>query len=117
MKENILKYINELEGFKTFIKNAHWASKNMQTHKLYDDIADSVSNIQDKISEISQGLFGKINKGELKPVSYGELGEQEFLSKLLETSKTFYSSIKEGDDYIGLRSEMETFIGEISQFK
>lgn len=117
MKENIMKYINQLEGFKTAIKNQHWASANMSMHKLFDDIADSVSDIQDTVSEECQGIHGRINKNELKPISYTINGEQKFLDDMLKASNEFYDSIKEGDEYIGVRSEMETFIGEISKFK
>lgn len=112
-----MTFINELEGYKTAIKSQHWDSKNINTHKLFDEIADSVSQLQDTVAEISQGLYGKIKKNELKPSSYTISSEQKFLNDLMGTSKTFYSSIKEGDENLGLRSEMETFIGEISKFK
>lgn len=112
-----MKYINQLEGFKTAIKNQHWSSKNMSMHKLFDDIADSVSDIQDTVSEECQGIHGRIEQNELSPISYTIEGEQKFLDDMLSASKEFYNSIQEGDEYIGVRSEMETFIGEISKFK
>lgn len=62
MKNNIMKFINDCEGWKTYIKNSHWSSSNMNEHKLFDDIADSVSEIQDMVAEIAQGLYGQIKR-------------------------------------------------------
>lgn len=117
MKDNIMKFINELEGYKTAIKNQHWSSKNMNEHKLFDDIASSVSDIQDMVAEISQGIYGKIEKNELNPTNYTIDTPTKFLEDLHKSTNDFYSTIKEGDEYIGLRSEIEGFIGEIEQFK
>lgn len=117
MKENIMKYINELEGFKTCIKNSHLSANNMNVHKLFDDIASAVSDVQDKVAEISQGLYGKIQKNELKAIGCEMTTENGFLDKLLKATTDFYSSIKDGEDYIGLRSDIESFIGEIQKFQ
>lgn len=116
MKSNILNYINILEGYKTAIKNLHWSSKNMSEHKLCDDIADTIASTQDKISEIAQGIFGKIKKNELKPRQYKINTTKDMLDSLLSDTKSFYkelSSLK----LVGLRSEIETFIGSINQYQ
>lgn len=118
MKQNILDYLNKCEGLKTSIKNLHWSASNMSEHKLFDDIASSVSDIQDTIAEIAQGLYGKIGKNELKPISYSIESSKQFLEELLTSSKDFYATLNEDDtDLIGVRSEMETFIGKVSQFQ
>lgn len=117
MKSNIMKFLNDCEGWKTYIKNSHWSSSNMNEHKLFDDIADSVSEIQDMVAEIAQGLYGQIKKGELKGNKCNAKGSKDFLKVMLKGANDFYSTIEKGKDYIGMRSEMETFIGKISQFE
>lgn len=117
MKSNIMKFLNDCEGWKTYIKNSHWSSSNMNEHKLFDDIADSVSEIQDMVAEIAQGLYGQIKKGELKANKCNASRSKDFLKVMLKGANDFYSTIKNGKDYIGMRSEMETFIGKISQFQ
>lgn len=115
MKTNILNYINKLQGYKTAIKNLHWSSKHMSEHKLLDDIATTVSDNQDEIAEMCQGLYGKIKINELKPKRYKITNSKKMLYDLLRDTKTFYSSLK-GRDLSGVRSVVETFIGEINKF-
>lgn len=112
-----MTYINKLEGYKTAIKSMHWDATNMSEHKLWDDIASAVSDIQDNVSEMAQGIYGQISKNTLKPETYNVSSQQQFLNDILSSTKEFYQSIKEGDDYIGIRSEIEAFIGEVNKFK
>lgn len=116
MKENIINFVNVLEGYKTAIKNLHWSSSNMSEHKLFDDIASSVSNVQDEISEIEQGLHGQIEKNKLKPIPYEIKSSKEFLSDLLDKTNDFHKTI-ENEEYIGMRSSVESFLGEINKFQ
>lgn len=115
MKTNILNYINKLQGYKTAIKNLHWSSKHMSEHKLLDEIADSVANNQDEIAEMCQGLYGKIKINELKPKRYKITNSKKMLFDLLRDTKSFNSSIK-GRELTGVRSVVESFIGEINKF-
>lgn len=116
MKASILKYINELEGFKTAIKNLHWSSSNMSEHKLFDDIASSVADIQDKVSEIAQGISGKFKLNELKPKRYKISSSKAFLKDLLKSTRNFHETLSD-KKYIGIKSEIETFIGDVQQFQ
>lgn len=116
MKENVLTYVNKLEGYKTAIKNLHWSSKNMSEHKLFDDIAESVASIQDEVAEMEQGMHGQIEKNKLKPTAYTIESNQKFLDDMLDATKEFHKSIS-GEEYIGIRSSVESFIGELNKFK
>lgn len=115
MKTNILNYINKIQGYKTAIKNLHWSSKHMSEHKLLDDIAESVANNQDEIAEMCQGLYGKIKINELKPKKYKITNSKKMLFDMLKDTKKFYSSLK-GRELTGIRSVVESFIGELNKF-
>lgn len=117
MKRNVLSFVNKLQSYKTAIKNLHWSSKNMSEHKLWDDIADSVANIQDEVAEIAQGLFGKIKNNELKPRRYNITNSKKTLNDILKDTKLFYSTIKRGDTFVGIKSSVETFIGELEKYQ
>lgn len=117
MVNNILKFINTTEGYKTAIKNYHWASPNMSTHQLFDEIASAVSDIQDEVSEMFQGLEGQFDKNSLKPIPYDMKDEKTFLNDLSQTVKDLYNSVKDNDKYIGIASELESFIGVIDKQK
>lgn len=116
MKRNILVFVNKLQSYKTAIKNLHWSSKNMSEHKLWDDIADTVSNTQDEVAEIAQGLFGKIKNNELKPRRYNITNSKKTLNDIIKDTKMFYGTIKRSNDYIGLRSVVESFIADMEKY-
>lgn len=110
-----MQYINKLESYKTAIKNLHWSSRNMSEHKLLDDVANSVSDYQDEVAEIAQGIFSKIKINELKPRKYTITNSKKMLNDLLSDTKKFHSSTK-SKELIGLRSVVESFIAEVNQY-
>lgn len=111
-----MMFVNNLEGFKTYIKNRHWSSSNLSEHKLCDEIASTISDFQDEIAEIAQGIHGKIKNNELKPKKITVKSTNDLLNSLLNQTNSFYKLIK-GDKYIGLRSVTENFIAEINKYK
>ena len=116
MKSVIMKYINTIHGYRVAVKNLHWSAKNMSEHKLCDEISSLLDENEDMIAEICQGIHGKININELKPIKYKISTTQTMLSDLLKVSEKFYNQIK-GKQYIGLRSVMENFMGEINKYQ
>lgn len=116
MKNNVLEFINKSEGWKTAIKNIHWDASNMSQHKLCDDIAYRLSDFQDAISEVEQSLDGNLAKNELKPIQYEIKDLIKFIEDVISDTTDFYKGL-EGDDYIGMRSECETFINDFQRFK
>lgn len=116
MQEKIINYINQLHGYTTAIKNLHWSSSTMSEHKLCDDIADSIASNEDEIAEICQGIYGQIGKNELKPIQYTISNTKSMLNDLLKDTEAFYEKI-EGNEFIGLRSVIENFLGEINKFQ
>ena len=116
MKKNIIAYINILHGYATAIKNLHWSSNTMSEHKLCDDIADSITSNEDEIAEICQGIYGQIAKNELKPTQYTISTTKSMLDDLLKDTESFYEKL-EGNEFIGLRSVVENFLGEINKFQ
>ena len=117
MDKNIMNYINILHGYTTAIKNLHWSSGNMNEHELCDDIADTICDNEDLIAEVAQGIYGQIKKNELKPVKYTIETTPKMLNDLLRETETFYGKIKENKKYIGLRSIVENFLGEINKYQ
>jgi hypothetical protein len=88
----------------------------MSEHRLMDDIASSVSDNQDEVAEISQGLFGQIKKNELKPTKYEISDSRKLLEDIISDTNNFYKTI-DGDMFIGLRSVIEAFLGDLNKFQ
>lgn len=117
MKGFILKHINDIEGFKTAIKQLHWAADSLSQHKLCDEIADGIADYQDKVSEVEQSISGKFSIGSLKGTPYKVTTLKNFVNDVKANVNSFYSKLKkEGDKYIGMRSDVEAFLSDIERF-
>ena len=116
MRADVLKFINKLEGYKTAVKNLHWSSKNLSQHKLFDDVADSLSDFQDKVSEVEQAINGRIPVNKIHGEKYTISTPQKMLADLLSDVKKFYGGLQKlGQDYIGMRSDCEAYISDLQR--
>lgn len=116
MKSSILVYINKLQAYRTAIKNIHWSSNNMSEHKLFDDIGDTVSDVQDEVAEMAQGIYGKLKFNELKPKRYNITSSKKMLQDLLSTTETFLQTLNRNKSLVGIKSVIENFVGELNKY-
>lgn len=116
MNKKVLEFTNKCEGWKTAIKNLHWDSRSMSQHELCDKIADRISDFQDQVSEVEQALSGNLPLNKLKPISYKISGIKKFVEDVIDDAKSFLKSLEgEGDDYIGMRSDCESFLSDMQR--
>lgn len=116
MKAFILDYICKLEGYKTAIKSLHWNSSSLEQHKLCDDIADIISEFQDQVSEVEQSISGKLPFNKLKGINYKISNLKKFVEDVISETNKFYKKIKtQGDKYVGMASDCESFLSDIQR--
>lgn len=116
IQKSILIYLSKLEGFKTAIKNCHWAAKSMNAHEFMDSLEDIVSDHQDLVAEITQGAYNtKIKVNDFKPKPYRISTFTKLVSDIYNAADRFYSTIQGNKRFIGLRSVMEDFMGKMQQ--
>lgn len=116
MKKYILDFICELEGFKTAIKQLHWDSSSLPQHQLCDDIATTISDYQDKVAEVEQSISGKLPVNNLKGTPYKVTNLKKFVEDVISATNSFYSKLKkEGDNYIGMRSDTEAVLSDLQR--
>ena len=116
MKQFILKYVNDCEGWKTAIKQLHWNAKNLAQHKLCDEIADTISDFQDQVSEVEQSISGNLPFNKLKGTPYKVSSLEKFINDVIKTTNSFYDRLKkEGSDYVGMASDCESFLSEMQR--
>jgi len=114
MKDFVLDFISQLEGYKTKIKELHWEDKSLPGHELAGDIEKMICDFEDSIAEDLQGVFGEdIKVNTLHPYSVKSTTLKEFIDSLKNSVMNFYKKL-DGDDYIGARSEAEGFIHNIN---
>ena len=116
MNKKVLDFVNKLEGYKTAIKQLHWDAKNMSQHELCDDIADSIAEFQDTVSEVEQSITGKLKVNSLKPTEYKIKDLKSFVQDVLDETNTFYKEVKDmGDTYVGMASDCESFLSDMQR--
>lgn len=115
MEANVLGFLNTLEMYKIAMKNMHWDSKSMSEHKLWDEILSYVTEQQDEIAEVAQGILGNVKRNELKPEHYNITNSKKALNDLLSDVENFLKEIQE-EKYVGLKSVIESFIGELNKY-
>jgi hypothetical protein len=114
MKDFVLDFISQLEGYKTKIKELHWEDKSLPGHELAGDIEKMICDFEDSVAEDLQGVFGEdIKVNTLHPYSVKSATLKEFVDSLKNSAMLFYKKL-DGDDYIGARSEVEGFIHNIN---
>ena len=116
-RDNVVKFINQLEAYKTACKNFHWSAKNLSQHKLCDDISDTLSEYQDTFAEIEQSIGGKFKLNILKAPAYKEDNLRAFVTDVIESTDAFLKELGDGGDtYVGMKSEVESFLGEMQKY-
>ena len=120
-EEFFLDYINFLEGIKTKCKSMHWGILNINirdkrgAHIYLDEFLEIISDYQDMIAETTQGILGNyitIDNIEGKKIRIIDDNPQGLLAILLDNVTNFYNKI----EYIGIKSETETFIKDIQKY-
>ena len=116
MKKYILDFICKLEGYKTGIKQLHWDANSLSQHQLCDDIASTISDYQDKVAEVEQSISGRLPLNNLKGTAYTVKNLKSFVEDVIKSTNDFYSKLKkEGDKYIGMRSDTEAFLSDMQR--
>ena len=116
MTKVILDYIEKCEVWKTQIKALHWDAKNLSQHKLCDDIADRISEFQDQVSEVEQALTGNLPTKDFNPQGKTVDSLKGFVMDVIDESKAFLKKLEGmGDDYVGMKSDCESFISDMQR--
>ena len=114
MRKKVLEFVRKCEGWKTAVKQFHWAAKNLSQHKLCDDVAGAIADFQDQVAEVEQGISGTFSLGSLKAIPYKCVSIQGFLEDVIKDAISFCNSLK-GNEHIGMRSDCESFISEMQK--
>lgn len=114
MDTEIINYIEKIEGYKTAIKNLHWAAKHMSEHKLMDDFSDILNDYEDELAEVAQGVYGRIKLNGIKPKFYKIQSSKKCFNDILKDTNAFHNTLK-GDKLKGLKSVIESFLADVDK--
>lgn len=112
----IIQIENELQGFKTRIKELHYSASSMALHKLIDEFDKDFHEFDDALMEGSQAIWGTIKPGTLEP----DLPESMDFLDLLSEIRSLLARIKNeaGESLIwtGLVSTTDSFFEKIGKY-
>lgn len=118
-----IDYINFLEAAKTFCKSLHWGAENLSlsskasAHKYLDGLYDIISEYEDTIAEVSQGIYGTFPMitGKQIPIEK-PLDIFSLIDLLKKNIFDFYKGLPDEVEMVGMKSETETFIKNIQKY-
>lgn len=112
-----LNFINKLEGYKTRIKNLHWAAPKRNIHVYLDEFLVIVSDFQDSLAETYMGILGKMQPDAVRGIPAEGNDALTMINHLIEETEGFYEEIPEDTGYKGITSETETFLKDLQKYK
>lgn len=112
-----LNFINKLEGYKTRIKNLHWAAPKKNIHVYLDEFLVIVSDFQDSLAETYMGILGKMQPDAVRGIPAEGNDALTMIDHLIEETEGFYEEIPEDTGYKGITSETETFLKDLQKYK
>lgn len=117
-----ISYLNVLEGIKSKIKNLHWAAKKLPNadkrgaHLYLDEFLDIVVEFQDTVAESSQGILGIMETNAICGTPFTCSSTKELVDYMKSKTEDFYNNLPSGTDYVGIKSETEVFIKDITKY-
>lgn len=112
-----LNFINKLEGYKTRIKNLHWAAPKKNIHVYLDEFLVIVSDFQDSLAETYMGILGKMQPDAVRGIPVEGNDALTMINHLIDETEGFYEEIPDDTGYKGISSETETFIKDLQKYK
>lgn len=111
--EAMKRMLNLIEGYKTRLKELHWAADTTARHELIDKISDELGKYEDSISEDYQAS-NDFPVGSLNP----QLPESMNLIELIKEIKNEVVIMMQLEDLelTGIKSESEAFYHKLRVF-
>lgn len=119
-KEKIIEILENLEIFKINTKGLHWNAEQMTgkaSHLICDEIYGEINGFQDTIAEYYMGVtFDSLTQNDFNPMSNSVSDNPtDLLIALSDYCVGLHATLSEVDGtiWIGLKSEIETFIAKL----
>lgn len=115
MITEILNFENRLQGYKTRVKELHFAAKKHSIHVILDDFESNLAEFEDEIMEDAQSLHGQFTPGDINPVLPKSLDAESLMKEIRADLVNMRDFFQENDMYMGCQSEVESFFHTVSK--
>ena len=118
MKEKVINFLCLLEGYHQRLKEIHWSTSIKAEHLLTDDIDGSILEYEDKIAEVSMGIFNtRFGIGDLKTLIPDSKNLKSVLNELENDIFSLRNALENNKKYVGLQNALDDFTENIEQWK
>lgn len=110
-----MSLINKIEGYRIRAREIHWSTKQHSMHVLCDTIIEELEKYEDEIAEDAQGMFGRIEIGQLKP----EIPEETDMIPMLRNIRSTCISVKnelKDERFDGIKNLLDDIIHYSNQW-
>lgn len=116
-RNKFIEILNILQGFKSAVKNCHWAeTSSSNKHKILDDIYYELDRYSDAFAEEGSMCYGLIKHGEIKPVEVKYFDGSELVGTISKFAIKVRELLKKTEDKVflsGLCSLTDEFVHAI----
>lgn len=115
MIAEILNFENRIQGYRTRVKELHFAANRHSIHKIFDEFGEELAKFEDEIMEDAQAIHGQYSPGEINPVLPKSLSEESILREIradLINMKDFFES---QPMYTGCLNVLEDFFHTVNK--
>ena len=102
--------------YPTVCKRGTACIKNRKIIEYLDEFVGILNDYQDNLAEVYQGITGQFAPNMLKGIPCDALNALDFINEVDIKTKEFYSTLPDDVNYVGIKSECETFINNIKKF-
>lgn len=114
--QRVISFVNELYGSYFTIREIHWNTYKMATHKLCDDVSEYLIDTTDSIME---AIMGSVEErpgfGILNP-NIPKTEDLKMLLKVLKNKATLLKTWISGDQFISVNNLLDDFIQKIADY-
>ena len=111
-----IDFLCKLEGWKTRCKNLHWAAPKKNIHVYLDEFLEVISDYQDGLAEGIMGILGRLDPLAINGTPCKTSNAIDFIGEVKDVTCEFYDKISSSTEYVGIKSECETFIQNINKY-
>lgn len=114
MDQEILNFINRLEGYRSIMKFLHWAAPRRSRHEVLDDAFSDLGDFEDEFAEDAQAIYGQVSPDDCNPIpakSKDDIGLMKEIRADLANMKLYLDKPM----YTGLVNEVEDYFHKVNK--
>lgn len=112
----MMNIIGKMEGYKTRLKDLHWAAHNNSTHVRIDEILAALTDYEDAITEDAQATDGDIISGSVRSIPCNSADVFDILDQIKLDLIAIKRQYEGNIEYTGVINETDDFFHTVKKY-